>query len=74
MKVHELADTLGLFVDYDKSVCNPNDNLSFYYLEKNILTNCQFESFLDGNYEDIHGNVDYEFTIQNTYEFMEENA
>ena len=74
MKVHELADTLGLFVDYDKSVCNPNDNLSFYYLEKNVLTNCQFESFFDCNYEDIHGNVDYEFTIQNTYEFMEENA
>ena len=74
MKVHELVDKLGIFVDYDKSVCNPNDNLSFYYLEKNILTNCQFESFLDCNYEDIHGNVDYEFTIQNTYEFMEENA
>ena len=74
MKVHELADTLGLFVDYDKSVCNPNDNLSFYYLEKNVLTNCQFESFFDCNYEDIHGNVDYEFTIQNTHEFMEENA
>ncbi len=74
MKVHELADTLGLFVDYDKSVCNPNDNLSFYYLEKNVLTGCQFESFFDCNYEDVYGNVDYEFTIQNTYEFMEENA
>ena len=74
MKVHELADTLGIFVDYDKSVCNPNDNLTFYYLKNSVLTNCQFESFFDCNYEDIHGNVDYEFTIQNTHEFMEENA
>ena len=74
MKVHELADKLGIFVDYDKSVCNPNDNLTFYYLEKNVLTNCQFESFFDCNYEDVYGNVDYEFTIQNTYEFIEENA
>ena len=74
MKVHELADKLGIFIDYDKSVCNANDNLSFYYLEKNVLTGCQFESFFDCNYEDVYGNVDYEFTIQNTYEFMEENA
>ena len=74
MKVHELIDKLGLFVDYDKSICNPNDNLSFYYLEKNVLTGCQFESFFDCNYEDVYGNVDYEFTIQNTHEFIEENA
>ena len=74
MKVHELADKLGIFVDYDKSVCNPNDNLSFYYLEKNVLTNCQFESFFDCNYVDVNGVVDYELTIQNTKEYKEENV
>ena len=47
---------LGLSVDYDKSLCNPNDNISFYYLEKNVLTGCQFESFFDCNYVDVDGN------------------
>jgi len=74
MKIHELVEQLGLYVDYNKSVCNPNDNLALYYLEKNVLTNCQFESFFDCNYEDVNGVVDYELTIQNTQEYMEENS
>ena len=74
MKIHELVEQLGLYVDYNKSVCNPNDNLALYYLENNVLTNCQFESFFDCNYEDINGVVDYELTIQNTKEYMEENS
>ena len=74
MKIHELVDQLGLYVDYNKSVCNPNDNLALYYLENNVLTNCQFESFFDCNYVDVNGVVDYELTIQNTQEYMEENS
>ena len=74
MKIHELVDQLGLYVDYNKSVCNPNDNLALYYLENNVLTNCQFESFYDCNYEDVNGVVDYELTIQNTKEYLEEKA
>ena len=74
MKIHELVEQLGLYVDYNKSVCNPNDNLALYYLENNVLTNCQFESFFDCNYVDVNGVVDYELTIQNTKEYMEENA
>ena len=74
MKIHELVEQLGLYVDYNKSVCNPNDNLALYYLENNVLTNCQFESFFDCNYVDVNGVVDYELTIQNTQEYMEENT
>ena len=74
MKIHELVEQLGLYVDYNKSVCNPNDNLALYYLENNVLTNCQFESFFDCNYEDVNGVVDYELTIQNTKEYLEEKA
>ena len=74
MKIHELVDQLGLYVDYNKSVCNPNDNLALYYLENNVLTNCTFESFFDCNYEDVNGVVDYELTIQDTQEYMEENT
>ena len=74
MKIHELVEQLGLYVDYNKSVCNPNDNLALYYLENNVLTNCQFESFFDCNYVDVNGVVDYELTIQNTQEYMEENS
>ena len=74
MKIHELVEQLGLYVDNNKSVCNPNDNLALYYLENNVLTNCQFESFFDCNYEDVNGVVDYELTIQNTQEYMEENS
>ena len=73
MKIKQLIEELGLSVDYEKSKCNPDDNITFYYLKNNHLTNCQFESFFDCNYIDINDNVDYEFTIQDTSEVMEDS-
>ena len=64
MKAKELLEKL--------SVCNPEENITFYYLKNNTLTNCQLESFFDCNYEDVNGVVDYEFTIQETHEFQED--
>ena len=64
MKAKELLEKL--------SVCNPEDNITFYYRKNNTLTNCQLESFFDCNYEDVNGVVDYEFTIQETTEFRED--
>ena len=66
MKVQELLDIL--------SDANPNDNVAFYYLEKDTLVRSQFESFFDCNYEDVNGVVDWEFTVQNYMEHIEENA
>ena len=60
MKVKEL---LNILHDAD-----PNDNVAFYYLEKDTLVRSQFESFFDCMYEDIHGVRDFEFTIQNYME------
>ena len=54
MKIKQLIEELGLSVDYEKSTCNPDDNITFYYLKNNHLTNCQFESFFDCNYIDIN--------------------
>ena len=45
MKVKELLDIL--------SDADPNDNVAFYYLEKNVLNRGEFESFFDCMYEDI---------------------
>ena len=64
MKVKELLDIL--------SDANPNDNVAFYYLEKDVLNRGEFESFFDCMYEDIHGVRDFEFTIQNYMEVQEE--
>ena len=64
MKVKELLDIL--------SDANPNDNVAFYYLEKDTLMRGEFESFFDCMYEDIHGVRDFEFTIQNYMEVQEE--
>ncbi len=64
MKVSELADKLGLFVDYNKSDSKPDEEITFYFLKDNILTNCQFE---DINY---YG-MGIEFTIQDTYDGIE---
>ena len=66
MKVKELLNIL--------SDAKPDDNIAFYYLEKNTLTNSTFESFLDCNYVDVNGVVDWELTVQNTMEYLEENS
>ena len=65
MKVSELADKLGLFVDYNKSDSKPDEEITFYFLKDNILTNCQLE---DINY---YG-MGIEFTIQDTSEVLKE--
>ena len=74
MKVKELVEELGLFVDYNKSDLRPDDNITFYYMQNDTLINSTFESFFDCNYEDVNGNVDYEFTIQNTMEVMNDEV
>ena len=59
MKVSELIETL---LDYDG-----DDNVTFYYLKDNILTNCQIE--------DVNSyGMGIEFTIQDTSEYFEEAA
>ena len=65
MKVKELLDIL--------SDANPNDNVAFYYLEKDVLNRGEFESFFDCMYEDIHGVRDFEFTIQNYMKSKKKN-
>jgi len=57
MKVSELIETL---LDYDG-----NDDVTFYHLKNDILTNCQVE--------DINSyGMGIEFTIQDTSELFEE--
>ncbi len=46
--------------------CKPSDHITFYYLQNDSLTNCQFETL-------IWGGINWELTVQNTEEFMEEN-
>jgi len=58
MKVSELIETLS---KYDR-----DDNVTFYFLKNNTLTNCQLEDI--GFYLDMG----VEFTIQDTSEVMEE--
>ena len=58
MKVSELIETLS---KYDR-----DDDVTFYYLKNDTLTNCQLEDI--GFYLD----VGVEFTIQDTSEVMEE--
>ena len=58
MKVSELIETLS---KYDR-----DDDVTFYYLKNDTLTNCQLDDigiFLD---------MGVEFTIQDTSEVMEE--
>ena len=59
MKVSELIKTLS---KYDR-----DDDVTFYYLKNDTLTNCQLEDI--GFYLDMG----VEFTIQDTSEVMEEN-
>ena len=58
MKVSELIETLS---KYDR-----DDDVTFYFLKNDILTNCQLEDI--GFYLDMG----VEFTIQDTSEVMEE--
>ena len=58
MKVSELIETLS---KYDR-----DDDITFYYLKNDTLTNCQLEDI--GFYLDMG----VEFTIQDTSEVMEE--
>ena len=59
MTVAELKEKLSHFDD--------NEEILFYYLKDNVLTNALLE--------DINSyGMGIEFTIQNTHEFMEENS
>ena len=58
MKVSELIETLS---KYDR-----DDDVTFYYLKNDTLTNCQLEDI--GFYLDMG----VEFTIQDTSEVQEE--
>ena len=59
MTVRELVERL---LDFDG-----DEEISFYYLKDNILTNSRLE--------DINSyGMGIEFTIQDTYEFLEENS
>ena len=57
MKVSELIEALSR---YDR-----NDDVTFYYLKNNTLTNCQFEDL------GFYGEMGVEFTIQDTYDGIE---
>ena len=59
MTVAEVKEMLSKF--------NDDEQVTFYFLKDNILTNCQLE--------DINSyGMGIEFTIQNTHEFIEENS
>ena len=59
MTVAELKEKLSYFDD--------DEQILFYYLKDNIVTNAIFE--------DINSyGMGIEFTIQDTHEFMEENS
>ena len=58
MKVSELIETLS---KYDR-----DDDVTFYFLKNDTLTNCQLEDI--GFYPDMG----VEFTIQDTSEVMED--
>ena len=57
MKVYELIDWLSL---QDK-----DDDVTFYYLKNDTLTNCQLETIIETD-------MGVEFTIQDTSELLEE--
>ena len=58
MKVKELIEALSYY--------DGDDDITFYFLKNDILTNCQLEDI--GFYPDMG----VEFTIQDTSEVMEE--
>ena len=58
MTVAEVKEMLSKF--------NDDEQVTFYFLKDNILTNCQLE--------DINSyGMGIEFTVQDTHEFLEEN-
>ena len=57
MKIRELIEALSR---YDR-----DDDVTFYYLKNNTLTNCQFEDL------GFYGDMGVEFTIQDTYDGIE---
>ena len=57
MKVAELVEKL---LDFDG-----DEEITFYYLKNNTLTNCQFEDL------GFYGEMGVEFTIQDTYDGIE---
>ena len=59
MKVRELIEALSHYDD--------DDDVTFYFLKNDTLTNCQLEDI--GFFSDTMG---VEFTIQDTSEIMEE--
>ena len=59
MKVKELIEALSYY--------DGDDNITFYFLKNDTLTNCQLEDI--GFFTDTMG---VEFTIQDTSEIMEE--
>ena len=59
MKVKELIKALSYYHGYD--------DITFYFLKNDTLTNCQLEDI--GFFSDTMG---VEFTIQDTSEIMEE--
>ena len=59
MKIRELIEALSYY--------DGNDDITFYFLKNNTLTNCQLEDI--SFYTDTMG---VEFTIQDTSEIMEE--
>ena len=58
MKVSELIETLS---KYDR-----DDDVTFYFLKNDTLTNCQLEDIV------FYLDMGVEFTIQDTSEVMEE--
>ena len=58
MKVRELIEALSYY--------DGDDNITFYFVKNNVLTNCQLE---DISFYTEHMGV--EFTIQDTYDGVE---
>ena len=55
-----VAELKKMLLKYDD-----NDDVTFYYLKNNTLTNCQFEDL------GFYGEMGVEFTIQDTYDGIE---
>lgn len=60
MKVKEIIEALSYY--------DGDEDVTFYFLKDNILTNCQVEDIC------LYPSMGVEFTIQDTSEIMEELA